>query len=182
MTTVKVAITERMMGALSKALPDVGVVKPGPLHADPVKLRESITLREMDPSTVDSSWIDRRMSTVPSDQRRFKMADDELGGGQAWLLRGVAELLINLARDKSSRPDGWEESDLLKEQLMNAINAMDDYIATDDRRWFVMNVVVDHIDTKEQGGRNSWIWRYFVFWEASAYYYPHGGEGEETWL
>jgi len=173
--TVKVDITERMLESLYAALPDVGDIKAGPLHDDPVKIRESVTLREMDPSTVDSSWIDKRLTSVPQEQRRFKMADDEVGGTQAWLLRGVAELLVNLARDKSDRPDGWRESDQIKETLH-------DYIASSDGKWYVMNITVDHIDTKEQGGRNAWIWRYFIFWEAHAYFNPYGEEGETTWL
>jgi len=172
--SVKVDISDRMLKALQDALGnDTGIIKKGPLHASPVKTVQAITLRDMDPSSLSSGWIDRRYATVPTDKRRFKMADDEIGGNQAWLLRGVAHLQFNFARSKKAREEALVEAEYYKAQTQDIINVMPDVFSSTDGRWSVMDIVVDHVDVKEQGGDKSWIWTYFVFWEASAYYNPY---------
>ena len=170
---VKTEIADYMLAALKERLPEAGIIKAGPLHDDPVKLRESITLRDMDPSKVESTWLDRRATTAPVDQMRFSMHKDEIGGDQAWLLRGTVELLLNFARDKSVRPSGWDEADQMKEEILIVLNTMQPqtFISVDGH-WCVLNISVDRVDTKEQGGKGSWIWRYFIFWEANAYFNP----------
>ena len=76
---------------------DIGVIKAGPLHDDPTRKEKSITIREIDPTKKDSSWMDERYASVPENEKDFGLSD-EIGGNKAWYLRIVIELNINYAR------------------------------------------------------------------------------------
>ena len=180
-TGVKEDISRMMLEALKEGLPDAGEIKRGPLHDNPKALRQTITLRDMDPTSLASDWHDRRLSTVPIDQRRFKMADDEMGGNQAWLLRGVVQVGLNFARTKDKRDEALSEAEFYRSETHRILETMNDVFQSTDGHWYVIDISVDSVRTAEQGGENAWIWTYFVFWEAHAYYNPYDG-GKFKWL
>jgi hypothetical protein len=172
---LKVKIAQVFSDHLEEYLDDIaGVIKGGPLQDNPVRQRVSITLRDMDPLKADSDWIDRPMSAIPTDQRRFSMATAEIGGNQAWALRGVCEVNVNFAAERNDREDAYQESEWVKEKLSIYLStAPVSGLVSDNRAWQAIWHALTKIDTKEQGGKGKWIWRYFVYYEVYAYFDPY---------
>lgn len=172
---LKVKIANVMQAYLEEHLDGIaGVIKGGPLQDNPVRKKVSITLRDMDPLSVDSEWVDKPLSAIPIDERRFHMATAEVGGNQAWALRGVVELNINLANEVQERDQAYEESEWIKENLTILLStAPISGLVSDSYTWTVLGFSLRKIDAKEQGGKGKWIWRYFLYYEAYAYFDPY---------
>lgn len=174
---VKTKITNDMIAALEAALGDkVGIIKAGPLHDNPLRRRVSITLRNTDPVSTDSNWIDRKLTNAPEDRSVFTMNVSELGGVTSWLLQGVIEINVNLGTTKESRPEGMEIVGDIRDTVMRCVAALPAGQQSDDGCWTVFHIQPAKLDEKESGGEGNWIWRYFLYWQAFAMFEPNKKE------
>lgn len=175
--SLKVKIVEKLLRRLEEDFGgQAGVIKPGPLQDSPLKRRVSILQHDMDPLDPKStSWVDRHYSAVPGDKRRFQMSPDE-GHIQGWVLRGVMELVINLGATREDRDDGYLEAEEVRTQVMTSMMHAD--IAgtvSDDSEWTAFFFTPTKITTIEQGGKGSWMWRYYVYYECYSAWDPYVG-------
>lgn len=170
----KTKITRDIETALKEQIGDeVGVIKSGPLHDNPLRKRVSITLRNMDPAKTDSEWIDRQLTGNPEDKSLFAMQVRELGGTTTWLLRGVCEINVNLGTTKESHDDGAEFAGNMRDKVMSTVAKVSAGQRSDDGLWTVFHIEPVRLDEKESGGKGNWIWRYFLYWQAFAMFEPN---------
>jgi hypothetical protein len=168
---VKTEIVERVTDLLAEYFAtreDIGVVKAGPLHDDPTRKEKSILIREIDPLSLDrrdDTWMDRRYIDVPERERDFGMSD-EIGGNKVWYLRIIIELNINYARRKQDREDAFQDSDTVKDEIIDVIDGANIYFA--EGRWVVYTIFVKRIQVLERGGAGAWQWRYALYCQSPA--------------
>lgn len=174
--SLKAKVVEKLLTQLSQDLVDEyepGVIKPGPLQDSPLKRRISILQHDMDPLDPKSTnWVDRHYSAVPDDQRRFTMAVDE-GTIQGWVLRGILEIVINLGKTKEDRETGYDLSDSIRERVMSsAMHAGIAGTVSGNQEWTAYFFTPTKLQTIEQGGSGSWMWRYYMYYEVYASWDP----------
>ena len=172
MSTPKSEITKQILQVLEADLWDeTGVIKRGPLQANPVKLEHSLLLREMDPFEVSDSWRDVRYSQMSDHERTYAFnIADEIGGSKAWMLRGVIELNLNYTRKKLLRDPAFELADELRFKIQSNISNAHIAFGCEIGKtyWTIFDLEITDVRTIESGGPKAWNWRYALYYQAPA--------------
>lgn len=158
-------LTTKMQSSISSSDPTrADVVKIGRFQDDPLKNNIWIAISPSDPEKLD--WVDGIVTLDTMKDIGFYIDPREVGGGQAWWRRGVAQIGCYFIREKYTEEQSIGYAHTVLARLVNNIENVDlNGLVDDYGERAILMFCYSHHFAESGGPPDQYIWRGKVHWQ-----------------